>query len=93
MMPDPALLLERNGVQNQPAPVSPEARATMEEMVRDSVAMNFEVADQAPAERLNEIIWASVKGFDSPLPPTPRGPQGSWIRNDSDEDDDKDDDD
>jgi hypothetical protein len=38
---------------------------------------------------LNEIIWASVKGFESKQPPTPRGPKGLKA---ADEEEDEDDD-
>jgi hypothetical protein len=30
--------------------------------------MNFRLADQAPAQLLNEIIWKSVRGPSSPMP-------------------------
>ena len=36
---------------------------------RESAKMNFADADDAPMHRLNEIIWKSVKGADSPMPP------------------------
>jgi YVTN family beta-propeller protein len=36
---------------------------------RDSAKMNFADADEAPMHRLNEIIWKSVKGANSPMPP------------------------
>lgn len=36
---------------------------------RESAKMNFAEADEAPMHRLNEIIWKSVKGKDSPMPP------------------------
>ncbi|WP_372781051.1 alkaline phosphatase family protein [Phenylobacterium sp.] len=36
---------------------------------RESAKMNFAEADEAPMHRLNEIIWKSVKGADSPMPP------------------------
>jgi hypothetical protein len=36
---------------------------------RESAKMNFAEADEAPMRRLNEIIWKSVKGADSPMPP------------------------
>jgi hypothetical protein len=35
---------------------------------RESARMNFAEADDAPVRRLNEIIWKSVKGADSPMP-------------------------
>jgi YVTN family beta-propeller protein len=36
---------------------------------RESAKMNFADADDAPMHRLNEIIWKSVKGVASPMPP------------------------
>ncbi len=36
---------------------------------RESAKMNFAEADEAPMHRLNEIIWKSVKGPNSPMPP------------------------
>ncbi|HEX4710451.1 bifunctional YncE family protein/alkaline phosphatase family protein [Phenylobacterium sp.] len=36
---------------------------------RESAKMNFAEADEAPMRQLNEIIWKSVKGADSPMPP------------------------
>ncbi len=41
-----------------------------------SLQMNFARADDAPEEALNEILWHSIKGRDSPLPPIRRG----WVR-------------
>jgi hypothetical protein len=35
---------------------------------RESLAMDFEDVDRAPMFALNEIIWKSVKGADSPMP-------------------------
>jgi DNA-binding beta-propeller fold protein YncE len=37
-----------------------------------SAAMDFEEADEAPERELNEILWRSVRGADSPMPPTVR---------------------
>jgi hypothetical protein len=37
-----------------------------------SLRMNLEVADMAPELELNEIIWRSVRGADSPMPPPKR---------------------
>jgi hypothetical protein len=36
---------------------------------RQSLAMNFSEVDKAPMHLLNDIIWKSVKGADSPMPP------------------------
>lgn len=88
VMPDRAFFAEVNGLANEPKPFSPEARLKIEEMMRESAAMNFAVADKAPAERLNEIIWASVRGVDSVQPPTPRGAKGLRGAGAGDEDDD-----
>jgi hypothetical protein len=38
--------------------------------------MNFTQADVAPEQQLNEAIWKSVKGADSPMP-APRGAPAS----------------
>jgi DNA-binding beta-propeller fold protein YncE len=37
-----------------------------------SLGMNFEEADMTPEYELNEIIWKSVRGADSPMPPPVR---------------------
>jgi hypothetical protein len=34
--------------------------------------MDFADVDRAPAQALNEILWKSIKGADSPLPPPVR---------------------
>jgi hypothetical protein len=41
-------------------------------MAVESSRMNFSAADLAPEQQLNEAIWKSVKGADSPMP-APRG--------------------
>ena len=70
ILPDPKMLGEINGANSPRAPVSPEQRGMMDE----SSKMDFAHADAAPADRLNEIIWKSVKGYDSVIPATPHGP-------------------
>jgi hypothetical protein len=37
-----------------------------------SLQMNFEVADMTPEYELNEIVWKSVRGAASPMPPPVR---------------------
>src|SRR4029077_16287419 len=37
-----------------------------------SLRMNLDEADMAPEIELNEIIWRSVRGPDSPMPPPRR---------------------
>ncbi len=53
-----------------------EARVPLDEMnapnawgAAASMAMNLEEADRAPDLELNEIVWKSVRGADSPMPP------------------------
>jgi YVTN family beta-propeller protein len=45
-------------------------------MAAESSMMNFSQADVAPEQQLNEAIWKSVKGADSPMP-APRGAPAS----------------
>jgi hypothetical protein len=42
-----------------------------------SLQMNFEQADRAPERELNEILWRSVRGADSPMPAIVRS---AWVR-------------
>jgi hypothetical protein len=49
--------------------------------------MDFVHADAAPAAQLNDIIWKSVKGMDSTMPP-PRNSLVSPITPPKDDDDD-----
>jgi hypothetical protein len=42
-----------------------------------SMRMNLAEADLAPEQELNEILWRSVKGPRSPMPPITRS---AWIR-------------
>jgi hypothetical protein len=37
-----------------------------------SATMTFELADRAPEYELNEILWKSVRGPASPMPPPVR---------------------
>ena len=74
ILPDAAVLREINGQSSPSEPISPEQRPVIRAMMEESSHMDFTHADRAPADRLNEIIWKSVKGPDSALPPTPHGP-------------------
>jgi hypothetical protein len=49
----------------------------------ESARMNFEIVDRAPMRELNEIIWKSIKGADSPMPPPVRS---AFVRPFPDED-------
>ncbi len=51
-----------------------------------SAAMNLDEPDRAPERALNEIVWKSVRGAESPMPPPVRS---ALVRtSDADEDDD-----
>jgi hypothetical protein len=39
---------------------------------RESKRMDFDDVDRVPAQALNQILWKSIKGADSPLPPPVR---------------------
>jgi len=52
---------------------------------KESLAMNLVDADRAPERLLNEIVWRSVKGANSPMPPVVRS---AFVRRTSDVDDD-----
>lgn len=52
-----------------------------------SVEMNLEEADRAPDLLLNEIVWRSVRGGDSPMPPPVRA---VWVRPLEEDDEDPD---
>jgi YVTN family beta-propeller protein len=54
-----------------------------------SKRMNLSEADRAPEQELNEILWRSVKGSHSPMPPIVRsawilGPSGAAAEDDGD---------
>ena len=50
--------------------------------------MNFDEADLTPELELNEILWKSVRGADSPMPPPVRAGFIKVIDDDDDADDD-----
>lgn len=70
--PDAALIAETNPDRRAAGPDSPDAKLAA--MQRRADAMDFAHADRAPAEELNHMIWASVRGQSSAMPPTPAGP-------------------
>lgn len=84
IMPDAAIIAERNAASNQSTPVSPEEKAMLEQ----SKAMDFTVADRAPAEQLNRIIWQTVKGPGSVMPAPRHGPMPAHpvVKKDDDDD-------
>jgi len=68
ILPDAKWLVERNAAKGSTSPVSPESV-----MQTEAEKMNFTDADAAPADKLNEMIWKSIKGMDSKMPASPRG--------------------
>ena len=54
-----------------------------------SMAMNFEEADLTPEYELNEIVWKSVRGVSSPMPPPVRAGFIRVIGSDDEEKEDK----
>jgi YVTN family beta-propeller protein len=57
----------------RPAEIDMDAKNTPKTYgARASSHMDFRDVDRAPAQLLNEILWKSIKGADSPLPPPVR---------------------
>ncbi len=81
LLPDANLIAEKNPKPLPKEKPSPEAR-----LIRESEQMNFAVEDKAPADALNRIIWASVKGTSSIMPSTPQGPIDPTHSTESDDD-------
>jgi len=89
VLPPEKVIAEVNNRANPRRPVSPEAKRIEEKLdglQRQSMAMDFTHADQAPAEELNRLIWKSVKGVDAEPPFTPRGPFWGVARQKDDDD-------
>jgi hypothetical protein len=57
---------------------------------RASLRMNLDEADMAPEIELNDIIWRSVRGANSPMPPPRRAAFVTAGKADADDDDDHD---
>jgi hypothetical protein len=57
----------------KPARISLEEKNTADAYgARESMAMNFEEVNRIPMHQLNEILWKSIKGVTSPMPPPVR---------------------
>ncbi|MDB5298505.1 MAG: Phosphoesterase family, partial [Phycisphaerales bacterium] len=85
IMPDAKILKETNVLPRQDASADPK----LAELIQKSAEMDFTRADRAPAELLNQIIWASVRGTKSEMPPTPSGPgvgKKKVVKDDDDDD-------
>jgi DNA-binding beta-propeller fold protein YncE len=83
-LPTKELIAQRNASTNQPKPISPELKA----MIEQSQQMDFSVADRAPADLLNQIIWQTVKGPGAVMPASPKGPVTADVRSAKPDDDD-----
>jgi hypothetical protein len=83
LWPNRQILAEINGASNPTLPVSPALKSMMDQ----SKAMDFTVADRAPAELLNRIIWQTVKGPGAIMPASPTGPTPTVARPKDDDDD------
>jgi hypothetical protein len=81
-MPDAKIIAERVVLSS-----SASADPKLQELIKQSAAMDFTHADRAPAEELNRIIWASVKGPESAMPATPSGPMAAGKKLVKDDDD------
>ena len=85
ILPGKELIGEINPIANPFKPVSP----AISQMIKESQEMDFTVADRAPADRLNQIIWQTVKGPGTVMPPSPMGPTPLHPMKKDDDDDDK----
>lgn len=83
ILPPAKILIQINPKANEVKPVSPEAA-----MLNDALKMDFTVADRVPADQLNEMLWKMSRGYDSKMPPTPKGIAGVTVPKTKDDDDD-----
>jgi YVTN family beta-propeller protein len=85
ILPPAEIIGDTNPMKGEAKPQSPEQVQLMEE----SEKMDFTVADRAPADKLNEIIWKMTYGPSAQLPPTPNGIHGvTAVTKQKDDDDD-----
>jgi hypothetical protein len=83
ILPPAKIIGDTNPKENEVKPISPEAR-----LMEESLKMDFTVADRAPADKLNEVIWKMCMGMDARVPFTPKGIKGVTIPDAKDDDDD-----
>jgi YVTN family beta-propeller protein len=83
ILPPAKILIDTNPKENEVKPVSPEAR-----LMEESLKMDFSVADRAPADKLNDVIWRMCMGMEARVPVTPKGIKGVTIQDVKDDDDD-----
>lgn len=83
ILPPAKIIGDTNPKEGEVKPVSPEAR-----LMEESLKMDFTVADRAPADKLNEVIWKMCMGVEARVPATPKGIKGVTIQDVKDDDDD-----
>jgi DNA-binding beta-propeller fold protein YncE len=72
ILPPADILRDTNSEKNEVRPYSPEAR-----LMDESLKMDFERADKAPADLLNEVMWKLTRGVEEKVPPTPKSLAGA----------------
>ncbi len=80
ILPDKKYIAEINTPRAQLPQGDPRIKLT-----EQSERMNFDQADKAPAGQLNQIIWKSVRGSDTKMPP-PRKSLAAFAPDDDDDD-------
>lgn len=83
ILPPASVMILTNPSSNEVKPSSPEQR-----VLNESLKMDFTVADRAPADKLNEILWQMERGPDAKVPFTPKGIAGVTVPKTKDDDDD-----
>jgi hypothetical protein len=82
-LPPASVMILTNPASNEVRPSSPEQR-----VLEESLKMDFTVADRAPADKLNEILWQMERGPGTRVPFTPKGIAGVTVPRTKDDDDD-----
>lgn len=82
ILPAASIIGQTNPNVGEVKPVSPEAQ-----LMGESMEMDFSVADRAPADKMNLIIWTLCRGYDAKLPSTPNGIPGVAMPKSIDDDD------
>ena len=83
ILPPASVMILTNPLANEVKPSSPEQR-----VLNESLKMDFTVADRAPADKLNEILWEMERGPGTKMPFTPQGINGVTVPKTKDDDDD-----
>jgi len=83
ILPPAKVMMDTNPLANEVTPSSPE-----QALIDESLKMDFTVADRAPADKLNEILWKVSRGPNAKMPATPNGIAGVTVPKTKDDDDD-----